>query len=291
MPLTMPSAVPAPSCTPTSKPLTVPSVIVTESKPSLRTPTPEVGAVEGVAVEVERDAARADDQAVLGAVDQVVGEAGALRDDLAAGHVRGDRRRGRSSTCRMAGSSSPTLPARSRARTSRVCEPTREAGVAPAGRRRARTAPPSSEHSNTAVGSSEVKVKVAEVATVVRSGPLRIVVLGGDRVRRGLLDRPRVGLGGRRRRCPARSHGAHREGVVAQAAGPAYVSGEVQAGEGGAVERALVGERRAGGLVVAAAEGERRRAVGARVGRGLDQLAWSGATASSPGGAATTVQV
>ena len=53
----------------------------------------EPDAVDQVAVEVERDPAAADDQAVALAVDEVVGELDALDDDLAADHLGLHRRR------------------------------------------------------------------------------------------------------------------------------------------------------------------------------------------------------
>ena len=59
-------------------------MIVTSSWPLLRMPASRPDAVDDVAVEVDRDAGRADDEAVAAAVDEVVEQPRALRQDLAA---------------------------------------------------------------------------------------------------------------------------------------------------------------------------------------------------------------
>ena len=83
----------------------------------------EPGAVDHVAVEVDRDVVGADDQAVARAVDQVAGEPDALGDELAADARGRHRRRSVMRHAQAAGVAS-TLPSASIARTWNVCVPT-----------------------------------------------------------------------------------------------------------------------------------------------------------------------
>ena len=78
----------------------------------------------------------------------------------------------------------------SMARTASVCPPTPRP-VNDAGDVQAVNAPASSLHSNVTPGSSDEKVNVADVATVVGSGPLSMIV-SGSHARSRCLDRPGV---------------------------------------------------------------------------------------------------